>query len=74
MTKIAEEERDFLHVLRVLMISAIKGDPPIIAIEMGRRAIPLHERPSFAEVEAACRGEAANTPLEGAEAEVVSPA
>jgi chemotaxis protein MotA len=74
MTKIAEEERDFLHVLRVLMISAIKGDPPIIAIEMGRRAIPLHERPSFAEVESACRGEAANTPIEGAKAEVVSPA
>jgi chemotaxis protein MotA len=74
MTKIAEEERDFLHVLRVLMISAIKGDPPIIAIEMGRRAIPLHERPGFTEVEAVCRAEAVTTPIEGAQAEVVKPA
>jgi chemotaxis protein MotA len=65
MTKIAEEERDYLYALRVLMIAAIKGDPPIIAIEMGRRAIPLHERPSFVEVEAACRGEAAAAPSEG---------
>ena len=65
MTKIAEEEREFLHVLRVVMIAAIKGDPPIIAIEMGRRAIPLHDRPSFAEVETVCRGEASAAPAEG---------
>lgn len=70
MTKIAEEERDYLHALRVLMIAAIKGDPPIIAIEMGRRAIPLHERPSFVEVEAVCRGEAA-APADSAQAEPV---
>ena len=71
MTKIAGEERDFLHVLRVVMIAAIKGDPPIIAIEMGRRAIPLHDRPSFVEVEAVCRGEASATPAEGAQAEPI---
>jgi chemotaxis protein MotA len=73
MTKIAEEERDFLHALRVLMIAAIKGDPPIIAIEMGRRAIPLHERPSFSEIEAACRAEAA-MPIEAPQAEIVTSA
>jgi chemotaxis protein MotA len=73
MTKIAEEEREFLHALRVLMIAAIKGDPPIIAIEMGRRAIPLHERPSFSEIEAACRAEAA-MPIEAPQAEIVTSA
>ena len=57
MTKLADEEREFLYVLRVLMISAIKGDPPVIAIEMGRRAVPMHERPSFTDVEAALRPE-----------------
>jgi chemotaxis protein MotA len=73
MTKIAEEEREFLHALSVLMIAAIKGDPPIIAIEMGRRAIPLHERPSFSEIEAACRAEAA-MPIEAPQAEIVTSA
>jgi chemotaxis protein MotA len=56
MTKTADEERCFTHVLRVLMLSAIKGTPPQIAIEIGRRAIPLHVRPSFAEVDQVCRG------------------
>jgi chemotaxis protein MotA len=56
MTKTADEERCFIHVLRVLMLSAIKGSAPQIAIEIGRRAIPLHVRPSFAEVEQVCRG------------------
>jgi chemotaxis protein MotA len=56
MTKSADEERCFIHVLRVLMLSAIKGSAPQIAIEIGRRAIPLHLRPSFAEVEQVCRG------------------
>lgn len=56
MTKTADEERCFIHVLRVLMLAAIKGTPPPIAIEIGRRAIPLHVRPSFAEVDQVCRG------------------
>lgn len=56
MTKSADEERCFTHMLRVLMLSAIKGSAPQIAIEIGRRAIPLHVRPSFAEVEQVCRG------------------
>jgi chemotaxis protein MotA len=63
MEKAAEEERAYLHVLRVLMISYMKGNPPVIAIEMARRAIPTHVRPSFVEVEGACRAEAsAETP------------
>ena len=56
MTKAADEERCYIHTLRVLMLSAIKGSAPQIAIEIGRRAIPMHVRPSFAEVEQVCRG------------------
>lgn len=56
MSKTADEERCFTHTLRVLMLSAIKGTPPQIAIEIGRRAIPLHVRPTFAEVDQVCRG------------------
>ncbi len=56
MGKSAEDEHAFLYVLRVLMVSFLKGAAPIIAVEVGRRAIPGHVRPSFKELEAACRG------------------
>jgi chemotaxis protein MotA len=55
MLKLAEEEHDYYHVLRVVLLSFIKGMSPILAIEMGRRAIPEHVRPNFQEVERACR-------------------
>ncbi len=56
MGKIAEEEAAYLHVLRVVMISFLKGAAPIMAVEFARRAIPGHVRPSFKELEALCRG------------------
>ncbi len=40
MSKTADEHNEYLHVLRVLMLSFLKGVAPMIAIEMGRRAIP----------------------------------
>ena len=45
----------YYHVLRVVISPIIKGMSPLLAIEMGRRAIPDHVRPSFQEVEKACR-------------------
>src|SRR5579872_1323943 len=38
MTRAAEEEHAFLYVLRVLMISFLKGVAPIMAVEVARRA------------------------------------
>jgi chemotaxis protein MotA len=55
MTKNAEEEHAFLYVLRVLMVSFLKGSAPIMAVEVARRAVPGHVRPSFKELEQACR-------------------
>ena len=55
MGKLAEDEGAYLHVLRVLMISFLKGAAPIMAVEFARRAIPGHLRPSFQEVEKICR-------------------
>jgi chemotaxis protein MotA len=55
MSKNVDEEHSYYHVLRVVMLAFIKGTAPIMAVEMGRRAIPGHARPSFAEVEKACR-------------------
>jgi chemotaxis protein MotA len=55
MAKAADEEHAFLYVMRVLMISFLKGTAPIMAVEVARRAIPGHVRPSFQELESACR-------------------
>jgi chemotaxis protein MotA len=54
-TKLVENENAYYHVMRVLMLSFIKGMSPMLSIEMARRAIPEHIRPSFQEVEKACR-------------------
>jgi chemotaxis protein MotA len=59
MTKAADDEHAYLYVLRVLIVSFLKGTAPIMAVEVARRAVPGHVRPSFKEVEAACRNRAA---------------
>jgi chemotaxis protein MotA len=56
MAKAADEEHAYLYVLRVLMIAFLKGTAPIMAVEVARRAIPGHVRPSFQELEKTCRG------------------
>jgi len=56
MGKVAEEEHEFLLVMRVVMVAFLKGVAPIMAVEIGRRVVPGHVRPSFKEVEQACRG------------------
>ena len=55
MGKLIEDEHAYYHVLRVMMLSFIKGISPILAVEMGRRAVPEHVRPTFQEMEKACR-------------------
>ena len=55
MRKMAEEQNEYLHVLRVLLLAFLKGSAPMIAIEMGRRAIPASARPSFDEMEKTCK-------------------
>ena len=59
MAKAAEDEHAYYYVLRVLMTSFMKGAPPIMAVEVARRAIPGHVRPSFKEVEKTCRASGA---------------
>jgi chemotaxis protein MotA len=58
MSKAVDDEHSYYSVLRVVMLAFIKGTAPIMAVEMGRRAIPEHARPSFIEVEKACREKA----------------
>lgn len=56
MAKLNDEETHYYHVLRVALISYIRGSAPILAVEFARRAIPSNVRPSFKETETACRG------------------
>ncbi|HUH63281.1 MAG TPA: flagellar motor stator protein MotA [Terracidiphilus sp.] len=55
LTKLVDDEHAYYHVLRVVMLSFLKGMSPTLAVEVGRRAVPEHVRPSFKEVEQACR-------------------
>jgi len=41
------------------MIAFVRGAAPILAVEFSRRSIPAEVRPSFKEMEDACRGEKA---------------
>ena len=59
MGKAADEEGHFYHVVRVAVISFLKGSSPLVAIEFARRAVPGHVRPSFQELENACKGKGA---------------
>jgi chemotaxis protein MotA len=70
MTKLNDAEAHYYHVLRVALISYIRGSAPILAVEFARRAIPSDNRPSFKDTEAACRGRAPSS----AEAPAESPA
>jgi chemotaxis protein MotA len=61
MGKIADEEGHFYHTVRVGVISFLKGTSPLIALEFARRVAPGHARPTFAELEAACKGQPPGT-------------
>jgi chemotaxis protein MotA len=64
MAKIADDENAYYHVLRVMLVAMLKGTAPTVVIEIGRRAIPSHLRPTFQEAEAHIKdkGEAAAQP------------
>jgi chemotaxis protein MotA len=68
MSKLAEEEHEYWHVLRVTIIAFMKGVAPLLAAEMGRRAIPAHVRPSFQEFEDTCKNRQPEAAQQSAEA------
>jgi chemotaxis protein MotA len=55
MTKAVEEKHAYCGVLRTTLLAFVKGTAPIMAVEIGRRAIPEYVRPKFAALENACR-------------------
>jgi chemotaxis protein MotA len=56
MSKAADEEGEYYHVLRVAIIAFIRGSSPMVAIEFARRVVPSVIRPSFQQTEKACKG------------------
>jgi chemotaxis protein MotA len=56
MGKQSAAEANYLGFLRMASIGFIKGLSPIMAVELARRSIPSGVRPTFQEVEGACRG------------------
>ena len=56
MTKINDCDGDYLRCLRMGVIAFVKGSAPILAVEFARRSVPGDLRPSFKEMETACRG------------------
>jgi chemotaxis protein MotA len=75
MSKAADEEHAYYYVLRVTMAAFMRGTPPTVAVEFGRRAIPGNVRPSFQDLEKHIknRGDAGAAPG-GAEAPPVEAA
>ena len=47
----AEGQKEFLKVIKTIIIYFVSGVNPKVAIEFGRRAIPKSERPTFEELE-----------------------
>ncbi len=56
MGKEQEAEGHYFGFLRMAAIGFVKGLAPILAVELARRSIPTGVRPTFQEMEAACRG------------------
>jgi chemotaxis protein MotA len=59
MTKQVDSEGQYFHCLRVGVLAFVRGSAPILSVEFARRTIPSAIRPSFKEMEAACKGGAA---------------
>ena len=59
MTKAADAEHSYYQVLRVCINAFVKGISPVLAVEVGRRAIPGSVRPGFKEAEATVRNKKA---------------
>jgi chemotaxis protein MotA len=53
--KHADAEGEYFACLRMGLLANMKGLSPMIAVEAARRAIPHHLRPTFQEMDKACR-------------------
>lgn len=52
---LASEDKEYMNVFKVSLVSFVGGAAPQIAVEFGRRVIPANVKPTFTEVEDAVR-------------------
>jgi len=50
-----DADSHYYHCLRTGIIAFVRGAAPVLAVEFARRTIPAEVRPSFQEMEGACR-------------------
>src|SRR5579863_1061379 len=55
MLKATDTEGDYFLALRMGLLAYMKGVSPLLALEAARRAIPHYVRPTFLEMDTACR-------------------
>jgi chemotaxis protein MotA len=55
MSKAVDEENAYYHVIRTVIVAFMKGAPPSVAVEYGRRAVPSYVRPNFQDTEKAVK-------------------
>ncbi len=66
MKKLTESEGDYFLCLRMGLLAYMKGMAPMLALEAARRAIPHHVRPTFHEMDKACKNKSAAPAAEAA--------
>jgi chemotaxis protein MotA len=64
--KHADAEGEYFSCLRMGLLANMKGMSPMLALEAARRSIPHHLRPTFQEMDKACRKSAENKSTEAA--------
>jgi chemotaxis protein MotA len=64
LTKLADAETDYLRCLRQGVVAFVRGSAPVLSVEFARRSVPSEFRPTFLELEAACKGGSAPVPVE----------
>lgn len=60
MTAFSDEETAYYNVLKIAILSHVKGNAPAITVEFARKAIPGHLRPSFKDLDEVLNGKAAD--------------
>jgi chemotaxis protein MotA len=55
MDHVNDAESRYFHFFKASVVAFAKGFSPIVAVEFARRAIPANDRPSFTEMETACK-------------------
>jgi len=66
------EDSQVFHMIKRMFIAFLDGYPPTVAIEFGRKMLPINERPDSPELEAILKA-SKSAPAAGGEAAAAPP-